>query len=636
MIPTLGSKLTDEQLQFLRAFSTSCRRSIISMVSNAASGHPGGSLSCIDYLSLLYSCIISQTGEKVVISNGHISPAVYSVLGEMGYAEKEEAIQSFRQANSIFEGHVSRHVPGVWYGTGPLGIGVSVAAGFAHSEMLKKSGQRVFALLGDGEAQEGQVYEMMHYAAKYQLSNFIVFMDYNAIQLSGPLKEIMPVDFFPTFRAAEWNVLEVDGHEYQALWDALGTASKSDRPTLIMGKTIMGKGVDFMEKDSLENTYNWHGVAPNKEQSKKALDQLSLSESEKELLEQFRKTQIRWKPDAPYHNEKKPLQVQTGKPHILTADVVTDCRSAYGNALNDLASLNPSIVALTADLGGSVKTDSMKKSAPQRVFDVGVAEQHLVSCSGAFSLSEFVPFCSTFGAFMTSRAKDQARVNDINRTNVKMVATHCGLSVGEDGPTHQAIDDLGSFSGFFHTTLLEPADPNHCDHLIRFAAKTFGNFYVRMGRSKIPILTKSDGSPYYDEQFVFHLGSYDHLREGSHLSIFASGPMVNFALQVEAKLLPQYTCDIIVMNSLSHPDETLIRKSIQKTGKVLVLEDHNPHNGYAAMMSRILVNHRLHPLFASLGVSEYQLSGKAEELYDIAHLGVAAIEEKALAMLQKS
>src|SRR5690606_12452598 len=161
-IPKTGEQLSPEHLHFLSTFRKSCAHTIIAMLKQSQSGHPGGSLSTIDYLALLYSFIISQTGEKVVVSNGHISPAVYSTLAEMGYIPKQDVIDTFRQVGSIYEGHITRHVPGVWYGTGPLGIGVSVASGFAKAEKLKNSSEKVYCIIRDREAQEGQVYEIMH------------------------------------------------------------------------------------------------------------------------------------------------------------------------------------------------------------------------------------------------------------------------------------------------------------------------------------------------------------------------------------------------------------------------------------------------------------------------------------------
>ena len=163
-IPKIGEQLTEGQLTFLQTFSQSCRHSILDMVVHAQSGHPGGSFSCVDYLTLLYTSIISQTGNPVIISNGHISPAVYSVLAELGYIAKKDAIKGFRKIHTIYEGHVSRHIPGVWYGTGPLGCGISAATGFALAEQINNTDGKVYALIGDGETQEGQVYEAMHFA----------------------------------------------------------------------------------------------------------------------------------------------------------------------------------------------------------------------------------------------------------------------------------------------------------------------------------------------------------------------------------------------------------------------------------------------------------------------------------------
>ncbi|MDZ4217242.1 MAG: transketolase, partial [Candidatus Gracilibacteria bacterium] len=598
------------------------------------SGHPGGSLSTLDYLSLLYSFIISQTGQKVVVSNGHISPGVYSVLSELGYIPKHDVIDTFRQVGSIYEGHITRHVPGVHYGTGPLGIGTSVASAFAHAEKLKGIDEKIFLIMGDGEAQEGQVYEMMHYANKYQLNNLIAFVDYNAVQLSGSLEKIMPIDLPSIFKSGHWKIIDVDGHDYQQMWTAIHEATQSQNaPVMIIGRTIMGKGVDFMEETGRNHESTWHGNAPKPEDADRALSQLEITEEERQMIDQFVSKQVKWEPEEPYAFEKNPIQINPGNPAITDPSTLTDCRSAYGNALKDLADKNPQILALTADLGGSVKTDIMAKSYPDRVLEVGIAEQHMVSCSGGFSLAGFVPFCSTFGAFMTSRAKDQARVNDINRTNVKMVATHGGLSVGEAGPTHQALDDMRSFLGFFNTTILEPSDPNLCDHMIRYIAKEYGNFYVRMGRSKIPIITKEDGSVFYDANYQFSSGKYDLIREGTDLTILASGPMLHMALNVRDKLKDKTSIEVICMNSMSHVDKELVLASLKKTGKGLTIEDHNLNSGYGRTIAALVGKNQLQVQLEHMGVTEYQLSGKAEELYIEAGLGEDEIEKRIKSMM---
>ena len=185
----------------------------------------------------------------------------------------------------------------------------------------------------------------------------------------------------------------------------------------------------------------------------------------------------------------------------------------------------------------------------------------MVTTCGALSLRGWIPFCSTFGAFMTSRAKDQARVNDLNQTNVKMVATHCGLSVGEDGPTHQAIDDLGSFLGFFNTAVLEPSDANHGDRLTRFMAAHYGNFYMRMGRHKLPILTKSDGTALYGADYEYYWGRCDILQKGSEVTVVAAGSVVEEALAAVQK--SKISAEILIPSTPQKFDETFLR-SVQK------------------------------------------------------------------------
>src|SRR6185295_5037155 len=200
-----------------------------------------------------------------------------------------------------------------------------------------------------------------------------------------------------------------------------------------------------------------------------------------------------------------------------------------------------------------------------------------------------VPFCSTFGAFMSSRAKDQARVNDINRTNVKMVATHCGLSVGEHGPTHQAIDDMGSFLGLFHTGVLEPADPNHCDRMVRFIAAHYGNFYVRMGRHKLPVLTKENGEVLFDAEYQYEYGKCELLRRGTDLTIAASGSMVSEALRAQEKLLQEgISVEIIIVSSPKKFDANL-EISIRKTKKLITVEDHNPYSGFGGQIAQFII-----------------------------------------------
>lgn len=648
--PKLDTSLNKDHLDFLKIFTKSCRKSIIEMVTIANSGHPGGSLSCIDYLAILYCFIISQTGEKIAISNGHISPAVYSTLAELGYIPKKEVVETFRKIGSIYEGHITRHVPGVWYGTGPLGIGVSVSTAFAMGEKMAastantsaNSAAKVFALAGDGECQEGQVYEMMNFAKHHNLDNLILFIDYNKVQLTASLKEINDLDLPKIFAAAGWNVIEVEGHDYQKLWSALSKAyATKNRPTVLIGHTIMGQGIDFMEEAGKIHLADWHGKAPAPQQIQKHLQELTLNKEEENTLAAFRKL-IKWHPQkADYPKLLSPIKIATGKPITYPVTESIDCRTAYGKALLDLAKLNKNIIALTADLKGSVMTKFVSEQLPNQYVECGICEQHMISAAGGFSLTGFIPFASTFGAFMTSRAKDQARVNDINYTNVKMVATHCGLSVGEDGPTHQAIDDSSSMLGLLNTMPIEPADPNQTDHIIRYIASHYGNFYIRMGRHKFPIITKENGSPFYDQRYKYEYGKCDVIRKGSAqggITIAATGAMIAEAIKARetiAKKSPAKAkkIEIIAVSSIKKFDQNLIN-SIKKTKRVITVEDHNPLSGLGAQLAAYLTKNGIQTKsYKTIGVTHYQLSGKAEQLYRAAKIDSEAITKVCLKIL---
>ncbi|MBD3328778.1 transketolase [Candidatus Peregrinibacteria bacterium] len=637
-VPKIGEQLSKEHLDFLSAVAKSCRGTIIKMLKQSQSGHPGGSLSTIDYLSTLYSFIISQTGEKVVVSNGHISPAVYSILAECGYIPKQEVIDTFRQVGSIFEGHVTRHVKGIEYGTGPLGIGVSVASSFALAEKMNNSDNMVFGVMGDGEAQEGQVYEMMQFANKYKLSNYVLFVDYNRVQLTDSLDKIMPINIGAHFLAAGWEVLEIDGHNYDQIWDAIGKSYNSDKPVLILGKTIMGKGVSFMEETGSNFQSTWHGNAPGPEEADKAIEELQLSNNEKQLSETL-KDIIKWKPsETVFPPLLSKVEIDAGEPVLYEPEKLTDNRSAYGAALLDMAKRNKNVVACSADLSGSVKTAGVESEKPNQHIEVGICEQQMVSLAGGLSLSGFVPFASTFGAFMSSRAKDQARVNDINYTNVKMVSTHCGLSVGEDGPTHQAIDDMSSFLGMFNTMVIEPADPNQCDRIIRYAASHYGNFYIRMGRHKYPVVTKDDGTPFYGTDYVYEYGKTDVVRKGSDLTIVASGALVGEAVKAVDELKqedPELSLEVIAASSIKKFDQTVFN-SIEKTGKVITAEDHNGIAGLHSQLAKSLIKEGINPsVYESVSVKEYQLSGKAPDLYEKTGLSSNGIKKLCHQILQK-
>lgn len=276
-----------QELKQLKTLATQIRKHIIDEVYSASSGHPGGSLSCTDILTVLYFHEMRvdpknphwSDRDRFVLSKGHCAPALYAALAEKGFFPTED-LAGFRSADSYLEGHPSmRYVPGVDMSTGSLGQGISAATGMAIAGKLDKKDYRVYSILGDGELQEGQVWEACMSASHYKLDNLTAFLDHNGLQIDGKIVDVMsPEPVVDKFKAFGWNVIEVDGHDHQQIIDAIDQAKKTKgMPTMVVANTIKGKGVSFME-----NNAGWHGTAPNKEQRDQAIAELDAVLSELE------------------------------------------------------------------------------------------------------------------------------------------------------------------------------------------------------------------------------------------------------------------------------------------------------------------------------------------------------------------
>jgi len=613
-----------------KLFAKSCRLSALKAVVNANSGHPGGSFSSLDFLSVLYLSRLIHTNEKIVISNGHISPAVYAILSELKLEDKQDFIGNFRQSGSKFEGHVNRFVNGCFYSTGPLGSGVAAALGMALAEKYFKTNKKVFAVLGDGECQEGIVYEMGHFASKYNLDNFVCLVDFNKVQLTDSLEITMPIDLEANFKAMGFNVLTCDGHDHQEILNTLKDSDQSSKPTVILMQTIMGKGSKIMQSDGENYKATWHGKSPSAQAAQEDFDFLKLSEPQKIELENFiNQLEIKINSQVAF-----PSKINLGENRVYTKDDLLDCRTAYGNALKDLGELNPEILALTADLSGSVKTNILQKSKPNQHFEVGIAEQFMVAAAGGLSLAGAIPFASTFGVFMTSRARGQARLNDINETNVKMVSTHCGLSLGEDGPTHQALDDFASMESLFNTTVIEPADPNQTDHVIRYIAKTKGNFYVRLGRHKYPVLCDENQNPVFANAYSFDPAKPTCIQKGDKLTVLTLGS-TSFDAQQACLSYPQQV-ELFITPTLASAKSKEVLDSLKKTKNLLIIQDHNSKAGLATFLAPYLLeNSIVLENFKSLGVEKYQLSGKQKDLYALNQIDQQGISKQIDLILSK-
>jgi transketolase len=275
----MASKLTQEKLTELASRAKAVRRDIVSMVTEAKSGHPGGSLSAVEILVTLYFCemkvdphrLEDPERDRFVLSKGHAAPVLYATLAEKGFFAKEE-LKTLRKIDSRLQGHPDmKNIPGVEMSTGSLGQGLSAANGMALAAKIDGRKSRVFALLGDGELEEGQVWEAAMFAPHYKLDNLTAFVDFNGLQIDGPIKEVMsPLPIPEKWKAFGWNVIEIDGHDFEAIYEAIQTAKTvTGRPTMIVAHTVKGKGVC-----SMENIADWHGKAPTAEECARFLTEL--------------------------------------------------------------------------------------------------------------------------------------------------------------------------------------------------------------------------------------------------------------------------------------------------------------------------------------------------------------------------
>ncbi len=246
------------------------RRDVVDMVYHAGSGHPGGSLSCADIMTVLFHEKMNLDEDKFILSKGHCAPTYYSCLASIGKIPHEDLI-TFRKIDSYLEGHPSNKINGIDVSSGSLGQGLSVANGMALAKQLDGERGKIYCMLGDGEIEEGQIWEAAMTANKYSLNNVVAFVDYNGLQIDGNIMDVKGVDNLKEkFEAFGWNAQEIDGHDMQAIIDAIDNTDTSDRPNVIIAKTIKGKGVSFME-----NQVGWHGKAPNEEEYKQAMEELS-------------------------------------------------------------------------------------------------------------------------------------------------------------------------------------------------------------------------------------------------------------------------------------------------------------------------------------------------------------------------
>lgn len=632
--------LAPRVLERLRDAARLCRIKAVTMTAVAGSGHPAGSLSSMEMCLLTYGVAkigdetkTSKDMDKVVVSHGHISPAVYSVLAFYGLLPEDEVLAFFRKAGSPYQGHVVRQLPGVFWSTGNLGQGLAAGVGFALAKKTRREKGRVFVLMGDGEQVKGQVAEARRIASHHGLPNLTVLVDVNHIQISGRTENIMHADIKRLWQADGWKVKEVDGHDPVALYNALYETSLSETPQVLLCRTVMGKGVSFME-----DIPDYHGKVPKDEDFEKAMKELG---GDTGLLGKYRKKRAESPLPASVFRAKAPeVKLDGGTPRDYEAGQLTDCRSAFGKALVDVGEANYGkkgkgpLLVFDCDLAGSVKISEYAKKYPEWFFETGIQEHATATVAGACSIAGCTSLWADFGVFGISEVYNQQRLNDINDTNLKLVLTHVGLDVGEDGETHQCIDYIGLLRNLFGWKLLVPADPNQADRMTRYAVTERGNICLAMGRSKLPVITTEEGKPFYAGDYRFCYGGADLLRDGGDLTIMTSGHMTYRAIAAWERLREDGISGKIyhVGCPLSIDDEALMDAAA--TGRIITYEDHNRESGLGNQVGLALAEKGVPARLLRMGVHRYGDSGKSSEVIERMGLSVDDLVRAAATLLQ--
>ncbi len=619
------AQLSIKQLKEIQKQANEARGSIIKMTSLAKSGHPGGSMSTIDFMLTLYNMINidpqnpnMETRDRVVISHGHISPAAYSTLASCGFFNIDDAISQFRLAGSIYEGHVEPGVSGIEWASGNLGQGLSAGCGFALANKLKNIDSHTFVLMGDGEQQKGQLGEARRFAVKYNL-NITGFIDYNQLQISGDISKVMPQYILENYLSDGWDIIEIDGHNLIEIRDAILDAVQNEKPTVIIGHTIMGKGVSFME-----NKEKYHGSPLSEEQLSKALKEIGLEND----IEKYKKLRSEFNTSNSNHdNNTSNLDFDIDLREPIIYKDKTDNRSAWGNAIADIASKykKAPIVVFDCDLQGSVKTKEFEAALPENFIQSGIMEHNTAVVAAAMSKERLQVFFPDFGVFGVDETYNQHRLSDINKTNLKIITTHVGLDVGEDGKTHQCIDYYGVIKNLYNFKTIIPADPNQTDRIIRYITGKYGNFLIPMGRSKLELVKNENNEIFFGKDYKFEYGKADLLRDGNSAALFVMGTLTGRALIVAEKLKEQgISLQVWNVSCPNDLDEDALKKAAE-TGTVFTYEDHNVNTGIGNSIADKMMQMGLNCKFIKFGVEDYALSGNSDDVFKHCKLDVDSI-----------
>ncbi len=602
----------------LKQLANQLRVDSIRCTTKAGSGHPTSSMSGADLMAVLLAKYLrydfdapeNPNNDSLIFSKGHACPLLYSAYKAAG-AITDEQLLSLRQFGSIFEGHPTPDIKWVEAATGSLGQGLSVGVGDALSgKYLDKLPFKVWVILGDSEMAEGSVWEGFEIASHYELNNIVAIIDVNRLGQRGETMLGWHTEIYKArAEAFGWNAIVVDGHNIEEIDAAFAQVEGSDKPVCIIAKTEKGYGASLTA-----NQDGWHGKAMNEEQAATAIEELG---GESHMVIKVNKPKAN-KPKAP-RTKDIPL------PEYKVGDVVAT-RQAYGDALAAVGAQNGDVVVLDAEVSNSTYAEFFKKEMPERFFEIYIAEQQLISAAVGLQNRKKKPYCSTFAAFF-SRAFDQIRMGAISQADIKLCGSHAGVSIGEDGPSQMALEDLAMFRSVYGSTVLYPSDAVSTTALVETMKDLSGIVFLRSTREKTPVLYKSTEK--------FPIGGCKTVRKGDAATIIGAGITLHEAIKAADELAESGTkvrvIDLYSLKPLNKTTINTLRKAAEETGHIIVAEDHWAQGGLGDTVLAALAGSGIEtmPKFTHLCVTKMPTSGKPAELLDAAgisakHIAAAA------------
>jgi transketolase len=607
-------------LAVLHNLATQLRIDSVRSTTAAGSGHPTSCMSAADIVAALFFAEMRfdpqdphhPEADRFVLSKGHAAPILYAVWAAAGAFPREDLLQ-LRKLGSDLEGHPTPRLPFVDVATGSLGQGLCAAVGMALNARRIQSDYRTYALLGDGETAEGAIWEAAQAAAFHKLDNLCAITDVNGFgQSRGTQWDHHLDEFTARWSAFGWHTITIDGHDLPAILSALAEAKTiKARPTMIVAKTLKGKGVA-----AIENKDGWHGKALKAGKEADA----AIAELEQQYVQTSDKPPVIPKPgrrlaEPPAPDFETALAPPAYKPGSQVAT-----REAYGDVLVALGAADPRIVALDADVKNSTYSEKFEKKFPDRFYQMFIAEQAMVGAAMGLASRGAIPYPSTFACFL-ERAGDFIRLAGISFSNVKLAGSHAGVSIGEDGPSQMALEDLAVMRGVPNCTVLYPCDGVSAERLIALAGTFRGLAYLRLTRPKTEVI--------YESTEAFVVGGSKTLRESPQdvVTVVAAGITVFEALEAHEALrkenLPIRVIDAYSVQPIDR--DTLVAAGRATHGRIVTVEDHYAHGGLGDAVSEAVWDQGFR--VRRLAVREIPRSGQSKELLDRYGISARAIAD---------